>query len=422
MIKKIFLPLLLVLLTSTFIGLIDIGHASAATYTVTSNANAGAGTLRQAITDANASVGVTDTIEFAIGTGQQSIAPTAVLPTISDPLIIDGTTQPGGATCGTNFTNRNLLVEINGTNIGDQTLLTFDTGSDGSTIKGLVINRAGLTNPGLLLQNSNDHIVQCNNIGTNFAGTTGLNSQNSGVVANTVSNLLVASPTLSANPTTHNISVTGVKSGLGVTFSPYCETSGSSNNTVSVVSPDGTGTTTPVGQRLTDYLTPAELSAGSASSGNAEAGTPGGNIYGARNSTIYCNQGRCSIGYNYGNAVQTMIKPNWGCTNGSGWSYKVVSGTKKDRWLCTQDYSVENDPVVRPWLRVVACESGGNWAINTGNGFYGGLQFDLQTWQSVGGQGYPHQNSAHEQAYRASLLRSQRGTQPWPICGKYYNG
>lgn len=92
MIKKIFLPLLLVLLTSTFIGLIDIGHASAATYTVTSNANAGAGTLRQAITDANASVGVTDTIEFAIGTGQQSIAPTAVLPTISDPLIIDGTT------------------------------------------------------------------------------------------------------------------------------------------------------------------------------------------------------------------------------------------------------------------------------------------------------------------------------------------
>lgn len=191
MIKKIFLPLLLVLLTSTFIGLIDIGHASAATYTVTSNANAGAGTLRQAITDANASVGVTDTIEFAIGTGQQSIAPTAVLPTISDPLIIDGTTQPGGATCGTNFTNRNLLVEINGTNIGDQTLLTFDTGSDGSTIKGLVINRAGLTNPGLLMQNSNDHIVQCNNIGTNFAGTTGLNSQKAGVVANTVSNLLV---------------------------------------------------------------------------------------------------------------------------------------------------------------------------------------------------------------------------------------
>lgn len=191
MIKKIFLPLLLVLLTSTFIGLIDIGHASAATYTVTSNANAGAGTLRQAITDANASVGVTDTIDFAIGTGQQSIAPSAILPSITDPLIIDGTTQPGGATCGTNFTNRNLLIEINGTNIADNPLLTFDTGSDGSTIKGLVINRAGLTNPGLLMQNSNDHIVQCNNIGTNFAGTTGLNSQNAGVVANNVSNLLV---------------------------------------------------------------------------------------------------------------------------------------------------------------------------------------------------------------------------------------
>lgn len=86
--------------------LINVVPAKAATYTVTSNANAGAGTLRQAILDANASVGVTDTIVFAIGTGQQSIAPTAALPTITDPVVIDGTTQPGGATCGTSFSSK----------------------------------------------------------------------------------------------------------------------------------------------------------------------------------------------------------------------------------------------------------------------------------------------------------------------------
>ena len=42
------------------------------------------------------------------------------------------------------------------------------------------------------------------------------------------------------------------------------------------------------------------------------------------------------------------------------------------------------------WDQLAQCESGGNWAINTGNGYYGGLQFSLGTWQSYGGPGYPH--------------------------------
>ena len=166
--------------------------ARAATITVTNTNDSGAGSLRQAILDANASVGVADTIEFAIGSGQQSIAPTTPLPVVSDPLTIDGTTQPGGATCGTNFTNRNLLIEINGTNDGTDSLLRFDAGSDGSTIKGLVINRGGLAiTAGLALFNSNDHIIQCNNIGTNFAGTVGLNSQNTGIGTTATNNLTI---------------------------------------------------------------------------------------------------------------------------------------------------------------------------------------------------------------------------------------
>ena len=41
------------------------------------------------------------------------------------------------------------------------------------------------------------------------------------------------------------------------------------------------------------------------------------------------------------------------------------------------------------WDRLAQCESGGNWAINTGNGYYGGLQFNLGTWQAYGGSGLP---------------------------------
>jgi len=154
----------------------------AATITVTNTNDSGAGSLRQAITDANTSVGVADTIEFAIGSGQQSIAPTTPLPFITDTLTIDGTTQPGGATCGTNFIDRNLLIEINGTSDGTDSLLRFDSGSDGSTIKGLVLNRGGLAiSAALTMVDSDNHTVQCNNIGTNFAGTVGLNSQNTGI-------------------------------------------------------------------------------------------------------------------------------------------------------------------------------------------------------------------------------------------------
>ena len=49
------------------------------------------------------------------------------------------------------------------------------------------------------------------------------------------------------------------------------------------------------------------------------------------------------------------------------------------------------------WDAVAACESGGNWAINTGNGYYGGLQFNMGTWRAYGGSGSPHHASRSEQ-------------------------
>ena len=64
-----------------------------------------------------------------------------------------------------------------------------------------------------------------------------------------------------------------------------------------------------------------------------------------------------------------------------------------------------------------ACESGGNYATNTGNGYYGAYQFDQQTWNSVGGSGNPANASPAEQDSRAQALISSRGSSPWPSCG-----
>lgn len=69
-------------------------------------------------------------------------------------------------------------------------------------------------------------------------------------------------------------------------------------------------------------------------------------------------------------------------------------------------------------FRVVDCESTGIVNINTGNGYYGMWQFDIPTWNSVGGEGLPSVASADEQTMRARMLYDSRGWQPWPQCGK----
>lgn len=68
------------------------------------------------------------------------------------------------------------------------------------------------------------------------------------------------------------------------------------------------------------------------------------------------------------------------------------------------------------WDRLAQCESGGNWSINTGNGYYGGLQFSLSTWRAYGGKGYPHQASREEQIRIAKKLQAAAGWGQWPAC------
>jgi len=72
------------------------------------------------------------------------------------------------------------------------------------------------------------------------------------------------------------------------------------------------------------------------------------------------------------------------------------------------------------WDALAECESGGNWAINTGNGYYGGLQYDQQTWLANGGGAYaplPHQATREQQIAVGETTYAERGDSPWPTCG-----
>ena len=69
------------------------------------------------------------------------------------------------------------------------------------------------------------------------------------------------------------------------------------------------------------------------------------------------------------------------------------------------------------WDALAQCESGGNWAINTGNGYYGGLQFSLGTWQAYGGSGLPSNASRETQIAIATKVRDASGGYgAWPAC------
>lgn len=68
------------------------------------------------------------------------------------------------------------------------------------------------------------------------------------------------------------------------------------------------------------------------------------------------------------------------------------------------------------WAALAQCESGGNPATNTGNGYYGLYQFSLPTWQAMGGSGLPSEASAAEQTQRAQALQARSGWGQWPAC------
>jgi CSLREA domain-containing protein len=178
-------------------------YAAPSTFTVNSTADTGDATpdstcdtctLREAIQEANANNNPTETdlINFNIsGTGVHTISPNSALPNISEPVIIDGYSQPGSsANTLAKDTNAVLQVELNGTNAGIATALTI--GAKKSVVKGLVINRFerfGIAFVGGVASNGSK--VEGNFIGTDPAGINDLGNTGNGVSLTANSNIVV---------------------------------------------------------------------------------------------------------------------------------------------------------------------------------------------------------------------------------------
>ncbi|MBC8077601.1 MAG: hypothetical protein H7Y32_16115, partial [Chloroflexales bacterium] len=168
--------------------------ARAATFTVTTSADSGPGSLRQAIEDANASSGP-DTISFNIaGTGVQTIAPASALPIISEDVTVDGLTQPGASCAAWPPT---LAIELDATNAGGYAL-RVNAGS--LTLRGLMINRYSVDgvflNGPAGLGSSSGNVFECNFIGTDASGAAALGNGQSAIFANGASNNLIGGPAI----------------------------------------------------------------------------------------------------------------------------------------------------------------------------------------------------------------------------------
>jgi uncharacterized repeat protein (TIGR01451 family) len=184
-----------------------------------SNTNdSGAGSLRQAILDSNATAGAPETITFNIpGAGVQTIVLTSDLPPITDPVSIDGYTQPGAsANTLASGDNAVLLIELNGTSANDGLLII--TPGAGSTVRGLIINR--FSGNGINLQ-SDGNTITGNFIGTDAAGTAALPNNLNGILIEPGANNVIGGTT----PAARNLI-----SGNGV-FGIHLN-NGSTNNTV----------------------------------------------------------------------------------------------------------------------------------------------------------------------------------------------
>ncbi|HEY6564867.1 MAG TPA: hypothetical protein VIY86_10250, partial [Pirellulaceae bacterium] len=181
-----------------------------ATYTVTNVNDAGAGSLRQAILDANANSGG-DAIHFNIaGGGPHTISPLSALPTITDNVTIDGWSEPDFA--GT------PIIELDGSSAGSGVDgLFLGIGSDGSTVRGLVINRFG--DDGVEVDSSGN-FFQGLYLGTNVTGTVALGNIDEGIDFNApaTNNLLGGTTSADRNVISGNISSGILVQGSGNTI------------------------------------------------------------------------------------------------------------------------------------------------------------------------------------------------------------
>jgi hypothetical protein len=250
---------------------------NADTLTVLNTDDAGAGSLRQAITDANAHSNslnpgsAPDTISFNIpGAGVHTISVASTLPSIPDPVIIDGYTQPG-ATTNTLAVGDNaaLLIELNGSLTPGANGLSIGAGN--STVRGLVINR--FANCIILSGPAGGNVIEGNFIGTNPSGT-GVFTTGNGIYVSVCSDNTIGG----ASPGSRNL-ISGCDS--GVIMNGFGRSTASNNSILgNYIGTDKTGTvalSNTSGIALSDASTSNTIGgtapgAGNLISGNAQYG------------------------------------------------------------------------------------------------------------------------------------------------------
>ncbi|GEM_PF-2008450 len=161
---------------SEFVRTSPLPATTSSIFTVTTTQDTGSGSLRKAITDANNTAGK-DIIQFDIPvSGVSTFRPQSPLPEISDPVIIDGTTQPGYSGMP--------LIEIDGINAGSA--LGLDISAGNSTIKGLIINH--FSGSGILLWSAGGNVIEGSFIGTDATGKIDIGNGGSGIVITSPNN------------------------------------------------------------------------------------------------------------------------------------------------------------------------------------------------------------------------------------------
>ncbi len=199
--------------TSEFSAAVAVTAAGGATFVVNTAADTISGvcdvthcSLREAILAANANAGA-DTIGFAISTGPQTIAPATPLPTITGPVRILGSTQPG-------FDGR-PIIELNGAGAG-ASAVGLDVTAGSSTVEGLVINRFG--SHGIQLRTNGSNTITGNYVGTDLTGTVALANGTGGGNRAGVFVDGVASNTIGGSSVGAGNVISGHSTGAGVEF------------------------------------------------------------------------------------------------------------------------------------------------------------------------------------------------------------
>jgi RHS repeat-associated protein len=274
--------------TSTFSTSVSADLSGHVTYAVLNTADSGIGSFRQALLDSNGhpNVGTSpDTIVFDIAPGGvQAIAPQSSFPTITDPVTIDGTTQPGFS--GT------PIIELDGTSAGVTAGLQITAGQ--STVRGLAINE--FSGDGLLLETNGGNIVQDNFVGTDALGGAALANAGAGVD-------VIGSPNNTVGGTTSgagNVISGNAGSGVSLLYA------GSTGNVIqgNLIGTDATGT-----HPIANLLDGVELS-------NAPANLVGGATDAARN--IISGNKAAGIDMSLAQATANVVDGNYIGTDVTG--------------------------------------------------------------------------------------------------------